>query len=138
MSAASKKGGQRLWALFTATPLLSDTEQWSALVEGRNMLPAAQRQPREPEKPKGPGWDTSNPPPRHCAFAQRGHDHLTVYFIFANCTAAQAARLRKAMQEGADTSGWEWPLTHAPKIIQRLNWNDRQEAWRLFGEGGEP
>jgi hypothetical protein len=27
MSAASKKGGQRLWALFTATPQIGEAEQ---------------------------------------------------------------------------------------------------------------
>lgn len=138
MSAASKKRGQRLWALFTNTPLLSDIEQWSALIEGRDMLPAEQRQPRAPEEAKGPGWDTSNPTPQHCAFAQQGHDHLTVYFIFASCTREQAERLRRAMVNGESTADWEWPLTHAPKLIQRLNWNDRQEAWRLLGGGGLP
>jgi hypothetical protein len=128
MSAASKKGGQRLWALFTSTPRLSGCEQREAKADARQWT-----QPKQEKL-----WDVDRPSPRHCAFAQRSQDHLSVYFIFSFCTAAQAARLRKAMEEGADTSDWEWPLTHAPKIIQRLSWNDRQEAWRLLGEGGEP
>ena len=126
MSAASKKGGQRLWALFTATPHLSDTERREAKADARQWSkPTAKRL-----------WDVDHPSPRHCAFAQRGHDHLTVYFIFSNCTAEQASRLRRAMEDGTDTTDMEWPLTHASKIIRRLSWNDRQEAWRLLGEGG--
>lgn len=150
MSGARQERGQRLWALFTDENQLTDAQANHARAEGRRIVNPTERQRKAQDKrwngravdqtpkPKQRAFDPAKPTPKQRAFAQQGHDHLTVYFIFSEMTAKQASRLREAMAQGDPVSDWPWPMTHADAIMRRLSWNDRQEAWRLFGEGGKP
>lgn len=129
MSAAKQERGQRLWALFTETPQLTKHQQQRARSAARKW-----HQPKSVARQ----WNLDRPSLKHCSFAQRGHYHLTTYFIFSQMTEQDVAQLRQRIENGESTKDLPWPMTYADRIMGHLSWNDRREAWRLFSEGGLP
>lgn len=111
--------------IFTATPQLNKSERRKALYEGRQFAKAAATPPQRQRGAYSADQRT---------FAHRSHAHMGIAVFMGGLTRDEIATLHSAMRQGTDAR-LEYPLPYVAKTLRSLNWNERREAWRLFGQG---
>ncbi|ALH80390.1 hypothetical protein [Sphingopyxis macrogoltabida] len=111
--------------MFTATPQLSAADRRDARKVGLRMASSRSSSPAQRAL-------TATAAER--AFANRSHDHMGVAIFMRGSTREEIKELHAAMRAG--TNGQlDRPLAYVATTLRKLNWNERREAWRLFGQG---